>query len=387
MWLVLTILLLFGQLCNSDTPLKLYLFSQETVETNGTRCLDGSPSGFYFRPSPSPPSSPESTSWVIFLQGGGVCVEPIDCYERSTKGLGSSKYWEAEYYDNTGLLSSNSSLSRFANFNHVWIRYCTGDVHIGMQKTKNFMGFYFAGNFQLMSTLDYLDNHNFSSLPSATEILLAGGSAGAIPLFSYGNLFQERYPNARVRVAAQAGYFFAKGVVAYPEWKLGISIPFPPIATSYLGDMYSPVYIEPKCRASHSNEPYLCISAPYALEFLEVPIFIANNIFDSVQLEALAWIIDDKPFLEYFGKTILNSLQDFNQTSKNGMWMPSCLQHTGNICLASKTLVNGISYKNALENWYFSETNSTSNFLVDSCYYENNGFPCNSVCSGPCDPE
>jgi hypothetical protein len=60
-----------------DGTLSLVLFDDAVVEQYAAKCLDGSPAGYYLRESAS-----NSTDWVIFLKGGGLCVEPIDCLAR-----------------------------------------------------------------------------------------------------------------------------------------------------------------------------------------------------------------------------------------------------------------------------------------------------------------
>ena len=59
------------------------LFDAEAVEYFGARCLDGSPSGYYYREGAA------ADSVVIFLEGGGLCVEPIDCLDRAKGNLGA----------------------------------------------------------------------------------------------------------------------------------------------------------------------------------------------------------------------------------------------------------------------------------------------------------
>merc|ERR1711936_1164203 len=52
----------------SSSPLRLILLPDE-YETQ--RCLDGTPFGYYIRRSNS---NNNSKKWIIFLQGGGLCV-------------------------------------------------------------------------------------------------------------------------------------------------------------------------------------------------------------------------------------------------------------------------------------------------------------------------
>ena len=68
-------------------PMQKVLFGDDAVNKFGARCLDGSPSGYYYREG----SDPDSV--VMYLEGGGLCIEPIDCLNRAKGNLGSSKAW------------------------------------------------------------------------------------------------------------------------------------------------------------------------------------------------------------------------------------------------------------------------------------------------------
>jgi hypothetical protein len=71
-----------------QVPLTL-LPQDEGEESPAT--LDGSPYGFYFKPS----QSGKSTKWTISIEGGGWCYNEAECYSRSKGALGTSKAWPA----------------------------------------------------------------------------------------------------------------------------------------------------------------------------------------------------------------------------------------------------------------------------------------------------
>ena len=52
-------------------------------------CLDGSNFFYYLRRS-ADPAGENGTKWIFWLQGGGLCVEPIDCASRQRSSQGSS---------------------------------------------------------------------------------------------------------------------------------------------------------------------------------------------------------------------------------------------------------------------------------------------------------
>ena len=52
----------------------------------GARCLSGSPYAFYYVPA----VNASSTSWTIYLQGGGYCLDEASCWSRAHSALGNS---------------------------------------------------------------------------------------------------------------------------------------------------------------------------------------------------------------------------------------------------------------------------------------------------------
>lgn len=153
-----------------DKPLELRLFSRAQAEDFGARTLDGSPSGYYYR------AGAENDSFVIFLDGGGLCISEKDCKHRANTNKGTSTKWLPNSTDHAGLLSSNTTFNPFANWNHVRVPYGSGDVYIGSQHSVNTMGVYFAGHNTLEAIVSDLKNR--SGLGSARRVLFAGVSAG-----------------------------------------------------------------------------------------------------------------------------------------------------------------------------------------------------------------
>lgn len=80
----------------------------------------GSPSGYYYEEGKDP------SKVAFWLEGGGLCFEPIDCLERAKKDLGSSVHWEDTYTDTNNVLSNDPKINPFANWSHVYVPYCSG---------------------------------------------------------------------------------------------------------------------------------------------------------------------------------------------------------------------------------------------------------------------
>lgn len=94
---------------------KLHLLSGTSgVHSADARCLDGSPAGYYLEPGS------DTTRWVIWLQGGGVCSSMGDCKARTQSDLGSSTDW---FKRREGGSAGDGIMSNSASSNpdfHAW---------------------------------------------------------------------------------------------------------------------------------------------------------------------------------------------------------------------------------------------------------------------------
>ena len=86
--IVSAILFAVPELATAD-DLSLVLYNESYAISKGARCLDGSPAGYYVKRAPA--ESPNADKWVVFLEGGGLCVEPFDCKSRKAGGNSSQK--------------------------------------------------------------------------------------------------------------------------------------------------------------------------------------------------------------------------------------------------------------------------------------------------------
>jgi ribosome maturation protein SDO1 len=235
--------LTLSQPSSDPNPMSRVLFSDEVVQSYGSRCLDGSPSGYYFRENAA------STKWVIFLQGGGLCVEPEDCLQRSKSNLGSSKSWAPNYTDTNNVLGTGD-WNPLKDWNHVFVPYGSGDVWTGQMKEPTADGLYFAGHNTVNALLDHLENS--TSFSKASFILLSGGSAGGIGAFHNADFVSSRAkvlaPAAVVKASPQAGFYFpSESLTMYPEFTENVTTPFPPTAAAYLSDFFHGPYLDASC--------------------------------------------------------------------------------------------------------------------------------------------
>jgi hypothetical protein len=300
-----------------SSSLQRVVFGNATAAALGARCLDGSASGYYVRLSAS-----NSTRWLMYLQGGGLCVEPVDCLARVKNGLGSSKYWAATWSDDdsddgAGLLSGDPGVNPFSDWNRVYVPYCGGDMHVGTRRTVNSVGLYHAGHLTLAAIVSHLRT---SGLGDATSVMLAGGSAGGYGCIQSADWLGEQLaqfaPQAQLTATPQAGFFFPNDTMcdfaAFEDSKCDEA--FPPPFVAYLNDAWEGAF-DQSCVGAHPLEPWRCGDVAVAYPHVRTPLFLAQNMYDSVQLQdvflCFFGLLGCPPaYTQYFGEVSRRAMQE-----------------------------------------------------------------------------
>jgi Pectinacetylesterase len=96
----------------------------------------------------------------------------------------------------------------FADYSIVYVPYCTGDVHLSNTTTEYAPGLTIQhkGYVNGTAALDHLA----ATFPAATEVVVAGESAGSIAAPFYAGLVSDRLPDAQFTVLAD-------GSGSYPD--------------------------------------------------------------------------------------------------------------------------------------------------------------------------
>ena len=144
------------------------------AESKGAVCLDGSPAAYYLRqPSIAPPAG--STPWVVFMEGGGWCLES-SCLSRAGTDLGSSTKYPAQ----PGAMEGGGLYAEFATATVVYMKYCdggsfTGNADAPVTFPDSTQKIYYRGRRIMDALFDELLGSR--GLDTATELLFAGCSA------------------------------------------------------------------------------------------------------------------------------------------------------------------------------------------------------------------
>eukprot|EP01043_Picozoa_sp_COSAG02_P068986 COSAG02_NODE_11651_length_1681_cov_1.311631_2_plen_371_part_00 len=272
--------------------LDLRLFSEEQAEAFGARCLDGSPSGYYYR------AGSQQDSFVIMLAGGGLCTSAADCKKRSTGPLGTSTKWASNI---TGSNVFGTVDNPFGDWNHVFVPYGSGDTYIGTQRESNSIGLFFAGHNTLEAVVSDLQNR--SRFNAARRVLLSGRSAGGIGVFQNADWLGEQLDLSRVTYKAtpQCGAFFTNSMLKLmPQYTSGVmngssggggnGVDAAAVMSDYLVSFYGgtegpgAVNLDRSCTAAKAPlTKHTCWSAAVHYPHISTPLLIAQNRYDAFQ--------------------------------------------------------------------------------------------------------
>jgi hypothetical protein len=330
------------------------------------KCLDGTPAQYYLR---SAANKPNSTKWVIHIQGGGWCSSQSSCKSRASSRLGSSskKYNnnatmdlnKIEGCDNNrwcgALMVNDESINPLAyDWNAAFLYYCDGASWTG-NMADPVDGLYYRGwqNMKAVMT-DLLTNRG---LDQATDVLIGGDSAGGLATFYHIDYMNERIqnasPTARVLGMPDSGYWPDDPAEAF---------------TSTFVDMNkmqnSTDGLDAACVAANPKNLTTCLFPQYFASMIQTPLFPLQSIYDPLQKGSHpqshgAWLANE------FTHTILSN-------PKNGAWLHSCERHCG----AELLTIDGIQYPRAVEEFFYSGVAPAKKL-----WFQNATYPCSACCN------
>lgn len=154
------------------------LMEKKTIDVSQHKmatCNDNSSAIYYIRRAKA------SAKWVIFLEGGELCATPEACERRAEEASWQTSS-RAPVYCNTmagkTILDPRPERNRaLFDWNHVYIPYCTSDLHLGRTITPPFSPrsqFVFRGAFVIEAILNDLQaSHGLADMANST-VLFSG---------------------------------------------------------------------------------------------------------------------------------------------------------------------------------------------------------------------
>ncbi|MGB5334479.1 MAG: pectin acetylesterase-family hydrolase [Woeseiaceae bacterium] len=143
-------------------------------------CRDGSTTGVGVR------ILPDASALMIYLQGGGACYDAKSCEQNASAPVAGENFSRAKFYNwvetlgNQGVFNTKNPSNPVARWNHVYVPYCTGDLHGGEREDAVVPGVpgkqQFAGYRNLRNILKRVAPY----FHDAEDVALIGASAGGI---------------------------------------------------------------------------------------------------------------------------------------------------------------------------------------------------------------
>lgn len=340
----LVFILLVASLVSSVQAAPLQKFTVRDAAHRQAVCNDGTPAVYYFRPG----SGTGANRWVIFLAGGGFCfsVDTCDLRRILTPELMTSTGTPATVSVNGLLSQSHVQNPDFYNANQVAILYCSSDLWSGSREQSDGTGGYEFRGWTIVRSVvaDLKARTSGPNLKTATEILLAGTSAGGDGVMIHLDWLASQFHSAKVKGLNDAGWI--------PETN---TVPLSPSMNEILSEGMSLWNGKPDVSCVNANPAqkgrcYLSSVYPY----LSTPLYVQESQWDSFVL-GLAGI--DFPFdtieqqvADAYAAAVRNSL-----VTVNAAFSPRTFTHgVAPYTRFNSQKVNGLSLRVALGNWFFN---------------------------------
>jgi len=301
------------------------------------------------------------------------------------------------------VLNNDPSLNPYFYDSHrVFIPYCTGDAHAGQRTTatEETWNLYFSGHINFMRIIDFLlaNQTTGPSLKKAKQVLLAGASAGAIGAFYNVDYLADKLPWAAVKGAPEGGWYspgLSEDHIEHPlyppsDWSHWSQGQISYQNSTDIGLLWDVLTNTDCIQGLHlsDNESFLCGSIHNLYPFIKSPLFVMENQYDKNQLTSQLGLPANmvntskgREFVAYFGRAMRNSTErQLSLKPKDGLFLPSCISHTGDLGVKSKTSIRGINQSALLGDWFFQLGKFDSHQIVDDCLMKDPGLPCNPTC-------
>jgi len=333
------------------------------------RCLDGSEYVYYVRPGHGTGKS----KWLIFLDGGDVCVSLDDCMEHA-RGKASSEHWKrtpvldlAEQHHTFSTSAAENPL--MWNWNWIFLVNCDAGYYSGqslrpLTTDSEPSQLFFRGWYNVKATFEQLNRASDlnGGLAEATDVLIAGCSAGTVGTFLHLDSLRSRLPEStKVRGYGSSGFFLAT-----PKYL--------PLKQFIWSEMNVSCSLNPSCLGTHEGAEWACLAGSNAAGYVQTPLFLVQGLYDSVQLTESAprhclWSFS---CANEYGSSVRHQMTQWLAASRNrGLFLHSCISHCGRDVMT----VDGLTPLQALRNWWELE-NVTVN-LTQFAHY-----PCLTCCLG-----
>jgi hypothetical protein len=336
--------------------------------SKGAVCLDGSPPAYHLHRG----FGSGADSWLVHMEGGGLCNDIPSCSERANSSLGSSLYM-GKAIAFSGILSDQRSQNPdFSNWNRVMVRYCDGSAFTGdVEEVDAVSKLHFRGQRIWQAVMEDL---LAEGMHKAEQALLTGCSVGGLSAFFYCDDFHNLlHRSAKVKCMPDAGFFIdlkdVSGVyqlrTLYQEViTLHGSLKNLPVACTSKMDPASLCYF-PQYLLRLIKTPLLVVSAgydPFQIRFVLVPTSAdPNNYWHECKMNIKNCTQWQLKRMEALRKKMLRALKPVSKSTTGGLFINSCYAHCQTNVQdlwhsPSSPRLNSKTIAEAAGDWFFSRS-------------------------------
>jgi hypothetical protein len=314
-------------------------------------CNDGTKPIMYYQPG----TGADRNKWVIYFQGGGGCASDAACMARAR----DSRDLTTSVDDNLpptitgdGILSTVPAVNPdLAGFSHVFLHYCSSDAYAGdAERRIGPATWQFRGKEIVAAMIDQLASPSDPSQPSlkaATDVLVTGGSAGAMGVASNLDRIAEQLPQARVRGIADAGWMPA-GVRPYGPGTFDVRPDSPEAFAYYNGQA------DASCVAANPDRPGACLSQSFAFPHIKTPMLVVVDQNDPALLSVVGAVprptsVAEREYVSDYIRRVRESLADVPAYFIGDGERHTVLLHPRFATMAA----GGQTLGSVLRNWFF----------------------------------
>ena len=253
--------------------------------------MDGTPAIYFYKPATSWESQ---NTWVVYLQGGGWCLDQDSCDSRcwpEPQRHCSSDAVEADTRTLDGVFLADDPL--VGNAHKAYLIYCTSDAHVGdTEQFDNGVGglYQFRGQHVVAALFDELvHTHGLGAGAQRDRLIFGGTSAGA-----RGAMYHLDYVPELLGPIAAASVDVI-GLLDSPLWldmdvctdcTLPGTVSLPTRTQTVFGWVNATARLGPLCKAAlPAAEQWKCLLGEYRLQHM-------NSSFLVIASQADTYIID-----------------------------------------------------------------------------------------------
>jgi len=150
------------------------------IPRSDTQCRDGSTTGIGVR------LLPDASAVMIYLQGGGACYDADSCAQNANTPIAGENFSREDFFDwvttlgDQGIFNTTNPTNPVARWNHIYVPYCTGDLHGGTKGNANVPGVTAPQQFVGYRNVENILKVVAPYFQNAEDIALVGASAGGV---------------------------------------------------------------------------------------------------------------------------------------------------------------------------------------------------------------